>query len=125
MSFGEELNKAIRRKGITKKCFAEMIGATQAAVTRYTQNKVVPKDALVVKMEIVLDIKDGSLQKIIKEDKYIKKSFAERKEIIKNNTETKILLAWKRGERTPYEVSQITGYSLRTVAKYLPIGGCD
>lgn len=125
MNFGEALNDAIRRKGITKKQFAKMVGSTQSAVTRYTQNKVVPKDALIVKMEAVLDIKDKSLQRIIREDKEVKKSLAERKEIARSNTETKILSAWKRGERTPYEVSQITGYSLRIVAKYLPVGGYE
>lgn len=125
MNFGEELNRAIRRKGITKKQFAEMVGATQSAVTRYTQNKVVPKDDLVIKMEFVLNIKDERLQKIIKKDREIKKSLAERKEIARSNTEIDILSAWKRGERTPYEVSKITGYSLRTVAKYLPVGGLE
>lgn len=125
MNFGEALNDTIRRKGITKKRFAEMIGATQSAVTKYTQNKVVPRDSLIIKMESVLDVKDERLQKIVRKDREIKKSLAERKEIARSDTETKILSAWKRGERTPYEVSQITGYSLRIVAKYLPVGGYE
>lgn len=36
--------------------------------------------------------------------------------------EQEILKAWKRGDRTPYEVAKITGYTLKTIAKYLPMG---
>lgn len=126
MNFGEALNRAIIDKGVSKKHLAEMIGTTQSLITRYSKNKIVPKRDTVSKLEKALGLKEGSLQRIIDADKNcevrVRKSKYETK---RNDTESEILRAWKRGERTPYEVSEITGYSLRIVAKYLPVGGYE
>lgn len=126
MNFGEALNRAIINKGISKKHLAEMIGTTQSLITRYSKNKTVPKRDTVSKLEKALGLETESLQSIIDADKnyevQVRKSKYETK---RNDTETDILKAWKRGERTPYEVSEITGYSLVTVAKYLPVGGYE
>lgn len=126
MNFGEALSKAIADKGITKKCLAEMIGSTQSLVTRYSKNKVIPKAKTVSLMESALGLESGSLQSIIDADKSSKVKVRKNKYKTKRDTtEENILKAWKRGERTPYEVSEITGYSLVTVAKYLPVGGYE
>lgn len=34
--------------------------------------------------------------------------------------ESKVLKAWKRGERTAHEIAELTGLPLRTVYKYIP-----
>lgn len=39
----------------------------------------------------------------------------------KKDREQDILSAWKCGERTIYEVSEITGYPVKTVVKYIPL----
>ena len=126
MNFGKALSIAIANRGMSKKQLAEMTGITQSLITRYSKNKVVPKKDTVRKLEKAIGLKTGSLQSIIDADRnneiQVRKS---KYEIKRNDTEIDILKAWKRGERTPYEVSKITGYSLRTVAKYLPVGGCE
>lgn len=122
MNFGEFINEAIKRKGITKKQLAEEIGATQSSITRYTQNKTIPSDDTVLKLERILDLENGSLKRIV-DDARDKKSSTKKRKEIRNDVEEEVLRVWKRGERTPYEVSEITGYSMRVVAKYLPVGG--
>ena len=121
MNFGEFINEAIKRKGITKKQLAEEIGATQSSITRYTQGKTVPSDDTVLKLEKALELESGSLKRIVDNEKGEKSNVKKRRIYEKNDTETNVLKAWKRGERTPYEVSEITGYSMRVVAKYLPV----
>lgn len=122
MNFGEFIDEAIKRKGITKKQIAEEIGATQSSISKYTKNKVIPSDDTVLKLERILDLENGSLQKIIDDARAEKISMKKRKEV-KNDVEEEVLRIWKRGERTPYEVSRITGYSMRVIARYLPVGG--
>ena len=122
MNFGEFIDEAIKRKGITKKQIAEEIGATQSSISKYTKNKVIPSDDTVLKLERILDLKNGSLQKIIDDARAEKVSMKKRKEV-KNDVKEEVLRVWKRGERTPYEVSRITGYSMRVIARYLPVGG--
>ena len=122
MNFGEFIDEAIKRKGITKKQIAEEIGVTQSSISKYTKNKVIPSDDTVLKLERILDLKNGSLQKIIDDARAEKVSMKKRKEV-KNDVEEEVLRVWKRGERTPYEVSRITGYSMRVIARYLPVGG--
>lgn len=122
MNFGEFINEAIKRKGITKKQLAEEIGATQSSITRYTHNKTIPSDDTVLKLERILDLENGSLKRIVDDARDEKTSTKKRKEI-RNDVEEEVLRVWKRGERTPYEVSEITGYSMKVVAKYLPVGG--
>lgn len=36
--------------------------------------------------------------------------------------EEEILKAWKRGERSPEEICEITGYSMKEIGLYLPLG---
>lgn len=36
------------------------------------------------------------------------------------SSEEKILKAWGRGKRTAKEIAEVTGYSLKTVYKYIP-----
>ena len=122
MNFSEFINEAIKRKGITKKQLAEEIGATQSSITRYTQNKTIPSDDTVLKLERILDLENGSLKRIV-DDARDKKANTKKRKEIRNDVEEEVLRVWKRGERTPYEVSEITGYSMRVVAKYLPVGG--
>lgn len=123
MNFGEFINEAIKRKGITKKQLAEEIGATQSSITRYTQGKTVPNDDTISKLEKALELESGSLKRIVDSEKGEKSNIKKRRIYEKNDTETNVLKAWRRGERTPYEVSEITGYSMKVVAKYLPVGG--
>lgn len=123
MNFGEFINEAIKRKGITKKQLAEEIGATQSSITRYTQGKTVPSDDTISKLEKALELESGSLKRIVDNEKGEKGNIKKRRIYEKNDTETNVLKAWKRGERTPYEVSEITGYSMKVIAKYLPVGG--
>lgn len=122
MNFGKFINDAIKHKGITKKQLAEEIGATQSSITRYTQNKTIPSDDTVLKLERILDLESGSLKRIVDDARDKKASIKKRKEI-RNDVEEEVLRVWKRGERTPYEVSEITGYSMSIIERYLPVGG--
>lgn len=69
------------------------------------------------KIEEALLLAKGTLEAILKDD--------EDEEIrghVASERECEILAAWKRGERTPEEVAEITGYSLDVVGLFLPLG---
>ena len=119
MNFGESLNDIISKKGISKKELSEKTNISQSQITNYSKNKVVPKCDTVAKLEKALGVKSGSLQALINEDNYSSMNTELKKR--KNIPEEAILKAWKRGDRDPYEVSKITGYSMKTISRYLPI----
>lgn len=54
--------------------------------------------------------------------KYVRKSEDEKGIHTMGKIEKKVLEAWKRGERTAEEISELTGIKLKTVHKYIPRG---
>lgn len=69
------------------------------------------------KIEEALLLTKGTLEAIIKND-----DDNDTHGHVASRRECEILAAWKRGERTPEEVAEITGYSMKVVGNFLPLG---
>lgn len=84
---------------------------------KYCRGTATPSPRTVVKIEVELGLPKGSLEKTVE-----RKDDAGRIGYTPSKTELKILSVWNRGELTPEEVSRKTGYCMRVISKYLPIG---
>ena len=115
--FSATFKKALKDRHISQNKFAQFIGVSSSTVYKWGRGEVLPQENMVRKIERLLDMEPGTLQKIIDasrtETEYEHKI---------TDREKKILAAWNRGDRTPEDVSKITGYSLKIVGLYLPLG---
>lgn len=124
MKFKDAISKALSERNISRKQFAKEINVSEPTVGKYIRGELVPSNKTLRKIEAVLGLKNGSLQSIVDESRKPKTTKEGKQYEKEKSIESKILIAWKRGDRSPYEVSKITGYSMRTIGRYLPIGDC-
>lgn len=125
MKFKDAISKALSERNISRKQFAKEINVSEPTVGKYIRGELIPSNKTLRKIEVVLGFKNGSLQSVVDESRKPKTSKEGKKYEKEKSIESKILTAWKRGDRNPYEVSRITGYSMRTIGRYLPIGDCE
>ena len=112
--FGDALRAAIKDRKMSQRQLGSNIGVSEYTVSKYVNGLSVPRKKRVMSIEQTLALEIGTLQKLIDEEGKVTDDEETREE--------KILKAWKRGERTPYEVAEITGYPIKVVKKYLPLG---
>ena len=115
--FGEELKKILDDRGMTQTQLEKEVGLSRNMISRYVVGETTPSKRTVGRIEKTLSLEPGSLFCLVDAVKQQRETcYAPSKK------ETAILRAWNRGEKTPYQVSLITGYSMREVGKYLPLG---
>ena len=113
--FGDALRDAIKMRGMSQRQLGMNIGVSECAVSKYVAGTMIPRKKRIASIEQSLGLEKGTLQRCADADKCDVEDDDETRE-------EKILKAWKRGERTPYEVAEITGYPIKIVKKYLPLG---
>lgn len=111
--FGDALKAALKMRRMSQRQLASNIGTSERMVSRYVKGHAVPRKGQISSIEQTLALDSGSLQKYADLDKSDSEDEETRQE--------KILKAWKRGDRTPSEVSKITGYPMEIIGKYLPL----
>ena len=113
--FGDALRDAIKMRGMSQRQLGMNIGVSECAVSKYVAGTMIPRKKRIASIEQSLGLERGTLQRCADADKINEEDDDETRE-------EKILKAWKRGERTPYEVAEITKYPIKIVKKYLPLG---
>ena len=121
--FGDALRDAMKMRGLSQVQLGKNVGVSDCAISKYVNGISIPRKKRIASIEQSLGLERGTLQRCADADK-------SRLDEIDNcnieeddeTREEKILKAWKRGERTPYEVAEITGYPIKVVKKYLPLG---
>lgn len=116
--FAGRLKKLLREKGITQRQLARNIGICEGQVHKYTSGLALPRDRTLARIENSLGLSRGTLKAIVDEE-----DFDEDGDLhVMSTREEEILSAWSRGEKTAEEVAKITGYPLKVVGLYLPLG---
>ena len=115
--FGMLINGECKRLKITRKELAQRCKIGSSIMCKYCRGTATPSPKTVIKIETELNLPEGSLEKTIeRSDEPVRVGY------VPSKTELKILSVWNRGELTPEEVSKKTGYCMKTVNKYLPMG---
>lgn len=116
--FADRLRKLLRERGITQRQLSRNIGIGESQVNKYVCGLALPRADTLQRIENSLGVKKGTLRALIDaEDDDIDGTTH-----TMSSREEKILSVWNRGEKTAEEVANITGYPLRVVGLYLPIG---
>lgn len=113
---GEAIKEGCKRLGINQKELSLRCGCYTGMVSRYVRGKDTPSRRTTEKIERELGFEKGYLESLIERNKK-----ADPTRYSPSKTEVEILAAWNRGERTPHEISRITGYDIRTIDKYIPV----
>lgn len=102
-------------KGLKQRELEKIAGLSQGAIYHYKCGGK-PSRASAEKLDKALELPPGTVESTIVREKM---KYKVQHEMTKE--EEKILAAWKRGDRTPEEVQEITGYSMQVIGKYLPL----
>lgn len=116
--FANKLRKLLREQGITQRQLARNINIGESQVNKYVRGMALPSADTLARIENTLGLYKGTLQAIVDEEDFD----ADGDLHVMSTREEEILKAWNRGERTAEEVAEITGYPLRIVGLYLPLG---
>lgn len=84
-TLGERIKELSRKKGITQRQLAELIGCTEAAISHYIKGDRVPRANVLTKMATVLDTTSEYLMQGIPQDTRGELSYA--KKLIARNAE--------------------------------------
>lgn len=103
--------------GITMSQLEKEIGMAHGMLTAYSKGHIVPSKRAVIRIERKLCLKEGTIEFLLDRPEYDEEDVGHKP----SKREKKILEAWKCGDRTPKEVSDITGYSMKIVGMYLPL----
>lgn len=114
--FKKLLKGLLKERGMQQKDLADAIGVNAPVFTNWNSGKAQPSREKVRLMERALGVEEGTIEQTMNREMLPYEPLYN-----PSKRELEILKAWKRGERTPEEVSKITGYSLEIVGKYLPI----
>lgn len=92
-TFGERLQHLLKTQNITQKEFAEKIGCSESAVSRYISGARMPKGNLLVKISVILNTTTDYLLNGTPSDKDLELSYAKillRRNVKKMTTEQKM-----------------------------------
>lgn len=114
--FKKVLKALLKERGMQQKDLAAAIGVNAPVFTNWNSGKALPSVEKVKLMERAFGVEEGTIERTLNREVLPYEPIYS-----PSQRELDILKAWKRGERTPEEVSKITGYPIEIVGKYLPI----
>lgn len=116
--FGIAVKQRCKKFGIMYKDLNKSCGLSDGCISRYVRGVSVPTCEIVKKIEISLGFEQGDLEKLItRKDRQCEFRYAP------SPKERRILEVWDKGRLSPEDVAKVTGYSIKTVGRYLPLSG--
>ena len=114
---GKKIVSRCNELGIRMAQLERNIGMKHGQLTMYSNGHRLPSEQTARRIEDGLKWERGTIKSLIAEndEENLCGHTASKREL-------KVLAAWNRGDRTPEEVAEITGYTLEVVGMYLPIG---
>ena len=103
--------------GITMSKLESEIGIAHGLLSAYSKGSMTPSKATVIRIERKLKLKEGTIEFLIERQESDEDDIGHKP----SRREQKVLDAWDRGNRTPEQVAQITGYPIKVVGMYLPL----
>lgn len=116
--FGTAIKKRCKELGIMYKDLNKACGLSDGYISRYSRGASIPTRETVEKIELNLGFGKGELERLV-----VRKEIEYSSRYTPSIKERRILEAWDRGRLSPEDVAKVTGYSIKTVGKYLPLSG--
>ncbi len=116
--FAITLKRLLKERKMTQRQLSKAIGIGEPQIYKYVHAVAIPRARVVDRIEDALGVQRGTLHDVIAQERAGEDGDTHEM----STREEQILSAWNRGARTAEEVAEITGYSLRVVGLYLPLG---
>lgn len=114
---GKVIVQRCNELGITLSQLEKEAQLGHGLLSAYSKGSMTPSKRTVIRIERKLKMKEGTIEFMIDRPEGDEDDAGHKP----SKREKKILAAWKCGDRTPEEVSVITGYSMKIVGMYLPL----
>lgn len=115
---GEEIDELLRNSGHTRRELCSATGIEYNCLSRMICGRKTPGAKMLRAIEKFVGVEENYLDAFINKIERPNRTAA----YIPSKREEEILQAWHRGDRTPEEISEITGYSLSIISRYIPMG---